>query len=108
MAVVPKIGIIHHNLHHIKKKIFARFRHKKKNVMFYSTVTLLARLRGQSTLQPRLTAMWKDRSCIGMTVRIPCRQSTVRGTSRTLDANDIVSLSPSSQIKIGRPSRAVT
>ena len=39
----------------------------------YSTVTDLARLRGQSTLHPRLTAMWYDRSCMGITVRIPCQ-----------------------------------
>lgn len=74
----------------------------------YSTVTLLAKLRGQSTLQPLLTAMWNDRSCIGITVKMPWRQSTVLGTSRYLLANTMVSLSSSSQIKIGLPSRDFT
>jgi len=42
-------------------------------IMAHSTVTDLARFRGQSTLQPRRTAMWYDRSCIGITVKIPYR-----------------------------------
>lgn len=43
----------------------------------YSTVTDLARFLGQSTSNPRSTARWKDSSCRGMTLRIPCRQSTL-------------------------------
>ena len=43
----------------------------KNTINNYSTVTLLAKFRGQSTLQPRSTAMWKLSNCIGITVKIP-------------------------------------
>lgn len=79
-----------------------------KNSSFYSTVTDFARFLGQSMLQPRKTAMWKDKSCMGMTVKTPWRQSTVFGISKVLSAKDFVSSSPSSQMTIGLPSRAVT
>ena len=36
----------------------------------YSTVTLLARLRGLSTSVPRATAVWYASSCSGTTCRI--------------------------------------
>jgi len=55
---------------------------KKNDVLiypagYYSTVTDLARLRGQSTLHPRKTAMWYDRSCMGITVRTPCQSQKI-------------------------------
>ena len=40
--------------------------------------------RAELTSYPLSTAMWKERSCIGMTVRIPCKQSTVGGISTVL------------------------
>ena len=43
-----------------------------------------------------------------MTVRIPCRASTDLGTSRYSIPHLAVSISPASQIRIGRPSLAVT
>ena len=74
----------------------------------YSTVTDLAKLRGQSTLQPLSTAKWYDRSCIGITVRMPWRTSTVAGISKTWSEKDMVSLSPFSQMIKGLPARATT
>jgi len=64
----------------------------------YSVVTDLARFRGKSTstpfmmarsvceLHPRRTLLDSryDKSCRGMTLMRPCRQSTVRGTRITL------------------------
>lgn len=44
--------------------------------MGYSTVTDLAKFLGQSTSYPLSTARWKESSCRGMTLRMPCRQST--------------------------------
>lgn len=35
------------------------------------------------TSYPRRTAIWKDRSCNGITVKITWRQSTISGTLRT-------------------------
>ena len=55
------------------------------------------------TSYPRRTAMWKDRSCMGMTVVTPCRQSTVCGTSTHLYACACVSTSFRLQTRIGRP-----
>lgn len=46
----------------------------------HSTVTLLARLRGLSTLQPRRTAAWKAMSCRGTTVRSGWSGSMMSGT----------------------------
>ena len=43
----------------------------------YSTVTLLARLRGWSTSQPRRTAMWYASSCSGTTITIGVSSSGV-------------------------------
>ena len=47
----------------------------------YSTVTDLARFLGQSTLQSLSTAKWYESSCIGITVKMDCKASTVFGTS---------------------------
>ena len=47
--------------------------------------------------------MWNDRSCMGITVRIPCKQSTVCGTSILLYPNFWVSSSPWLHTIIGRP-----
>lgn len=43
-----------------------------------------------------------------MTVRSPCRQSTVLGSSRTFEAYFWGSSSPLLQMRMGRPSLAVT
>ena len=46
--------------------------------------------------------MWKERSCKGITVKIPCKQSTTSGTSSATEAfccNSSLLL----QIRIGRP-----
>lgn len=85
-----------------------RHPHLSLTFLIYSTVTDLAKLRGQSTLQPRRTAMWYESNCMGITVRIPWRQSTVCGTSTNCEAYFCVSKSPFSQTIMGRPSRAVT
>lgn len=80
--------------------------------MNYRASTVRESIRKQTcqtlTLHPRSTAMWKDMSWSGMTVRTPWRQSTVCGTSKDLKHIFLVSSSPFSQITIGRPSRAVT
>ena len=44
----------------------------------YSTVTLFARFRGWSTLQPRSTAMWYASSCSGTLARMGVSASCVR------------------------------
>lgn len=53
--------------------------------MFYSTVTDLAKFLGQSTLQPRITAMWYDNNCIGITVSKPLKQITIRDNSQFIN-----------------------
>ena len=63
---------------------------------------------GGLTSYPRNTAIWKERSCMGITVRIPCRQSTVWGTSSILYANCWVSRSPLLQMRMGRPCKSET
>ena len=55
------------------------------------------------TSYPRSTAMWKERSCKGITESIPWRQSTVLGTSRVRNACDLTSSSPLLQIMMGLP-----
>ena len=55
------------------------------------------------TSQFRSSAICKDNSCSGMMVRMPCRQSTVVGTSRVLDTCDLVSSSPVLHITKGLP-----
>lgn len=65
---------------------------------FSVTVTDLARLRGWSTLNPRLTARWYESSCIGTMLTMGCKQSTVLGTLTNLalsPAADSTSVSPS-------------
>lgn len=47
--------------------------------------------------------MWKDNSWSGTTVRIPCKQSTMWGTSNERNACFFVSSSPLLQITIVRP-----
>lgn len=49
---------------------FLEFQDLKKNTCIVSL-----------TSYPRKTAIWKESSCIGITVRTPWRQSTVWGTS---------------------------
>ena len=44
------------------------------------TVTDFARLRGWSTLYPRITVKWYDSSCSGTILTIGCKHSTVLGT----------------------------
>ncbi len=46
----------------------------------YSTVTLLARFRGLSTLHPRATAAWYASSCSGTTLSSGCSGSGAGGT----------------------------
>ena len=48
-------------------------------------------------------AMCNESSCIGMIVRMPCRQSIVSGTSILFVAKAIVSLSPTLHMSIGSP-----
>ena len=55
------------------------------------------------TSQFRSSAICMDNSCSGMMVRMPCRQSTVVGTSRVLDTCDLVSSSPVLHITKGLP-----
>ncbi len=50
-------------------------------VGYYSTVTDFARLRGWSTLQPRITAMWYESNCSGMVARSGDSISSVSGIS---------------------------
>ena len=59
------------------------------------------------TSYPRSTAIWKDRSCMGITVRTPWRQSTVCGTARKLYANCCVSVSSLLHMIIGRPYKGI-
>ena len=49
----------------------------------YSTVTDLAKLRGWSTLQPLITAIWYDKSCKGIVVINGDSASDVSGISIT-------------------------
>jgi hypothetical protein len=58
----------------------SRVRYRRGRVDVYSTVTLFARLRGRSTLQPRRVAMWYERSCSGIDVTSGCRYSSTSGT----------------------------
>ncbi|MDX6483489.1 MAG: hypothetical protein QOE95_1260, partial [Gaiellaceae bacterium] len=46
----------------------------------YSTVTVLARFRGWSTLRPRRRAIRYASSCSGTTASAACRKAGVRGT----------------------------
>lgn len=55
------------------------------------------------TSYPLSTAMWKDKSCMGITVRIPWSASTACGTSKNLYACFFVSSSPALHISMGRP-----
>ena len=59
------------------------------------------------TSYPLSTAIWKERSCMGMTERTPCRQSTVWGTSTHLYPCACVSASFRLQTRIGRPYKQV-
>lgn len=47
----------------------------------YSTVTDFAKLRGWSTLQPRITAMWYESNCSGITAKSGTRASWQAGIS---------------------------
>lgn len=55
------------------------------------------------TSYPLSTARWKDMSCMGMTQRIPCRQSTVWGSSMLLYAILLLSVSSLQHRMMGRP-----
>ena len=61
------------------------------------------------TLSPFFSAMWKASNCRGMTVRMPCTQSTVLGTRRIcfMPARSDSS-TDSSAMMIGLPLRAIT
>lgn len=70
----------------------------------------LVRIGGCGTLTsyPRRTARWKDSSCRGMTLRMPCRQSTQWGTLMEWLEFLMVSQSSLSQMTMGRPCRTNT
>lgn len=55
------------------------------------------------TSYPRSTARWKESSCRGITLRTPCKQSTVGGSSIILYANLELSVSSLEHSIIGRP-----
>lgn len=55
------------------------------------------------TSQPLSTARWKASNCKGMTLRMPCKQSTEWGTLIVLFVFLMVSVSSLSQITTGRP-----
>jgi len=59
------------------------------------------------TSQLRSSAICSESSCNGMTVRMPCRQSTCSGTSIVLYACAFVSASFTLQITIGFPYTAL-
>src|SRR2546430_3393881 len=61
----------------------------------HSTVTLLARLRGWSTSQPRSTAMWYARSWRGSTLISGINKSVDGGMATTWWARRTISASPS-------------
>ena len=69
----------------------------------YSTVTLLARLRGLSTSHPRATAIEYAKSCSGMTARMGTSGSRVRGMKMTSSAREATSSSPSCATAMIRP-----
>lgn len=60
-------------------------------------------MRRSLTSQPLSTARWKARSCRGITLRMPCKQSTEWGTLIVLFVFLMVSISSLSQITTGRP-----
>lgn len=55
------------------------------------------------TSQPLNTARWKASNCKGITLRMPCKQSTEWGTLIVLFVFLMVSVSSLSQITTGRP-----
>lgn len=55
------------------------------------------------TSQPLSTARWKASNCKGITLSMPCRQSTECGTLIVLFVFLMVSVSSLSQITTGRP-----
>jgi hypothetical protein len=74
----------------------------------YSTVTLLAKFRGKSTLRPSITASQYAMSCSGMTLRMPCSTSTVLGISMCSPGLVLNSSSLGLQMTMGLPLRAMT
>jgi len=74
------------NLHYSQNLVvFYRANHisTTRKPSCYSTVTDFARLRGWSTLQPRRTAIWYERSCKGMVATRGTNISLVSGISIT-------------------------
>src|SRR2546422_3264604 len=74
----------------------------------HSTVTLLARLRGWSTSQPRSTAMWYARSWRGSTLISGINKSVDGGMATTWWARRTISASPSWAMAMTRPDRKST
>ena len=61
------------------------------------------RAMGMLTSSLRSSAICRDKSCMGIMVRMPCRQSILGGTEINFWACDSVSTSSVLQIKIGSP-----
>lgn len=75
---------------------------------YYSTVTDFARLRGKSTFKPSATASQYAINWSGITLRSPCKQSTVLGISIFSACPSLNSSSFGLQITMGFPERAIT
>ena len=69
----------------------------------YSTVTDFAKLRGWSTLHPRITAIWYDNNCNGIVDSNGIKGSTVSGISIIWSANSFTIVSPLVTIAINFP-----
>lgn len=103
-----------HTAQQYRNILFQIFKSKDLNIIFlvvlpYIKATKLEMWGSEFILtsNPRRTAMWKDSNWSGMTDKIPCRQSTVLGTSRVRKACPLTSSSPSLQIIMGRPYKRI-